>query len=128
MSANAPKNVKKQVVKRRKFKNIQTESEYIAEFSFRPGKCKKCYRMVVLKKIIKVTKDELKLFDDVRYFLHHKRDEDERQKLLCKAITPLAKSSQFIWLLSDRCRILRDTHLANSILAFKYGFRSSLSK
>lgn len=65
-----PKNVKEQVVKRRKFKNIQTESEYIAEFPYRPGKCKKSYRMVVLKKIIKVTKGELNLFDDVRYFFY----------------------------------------------------------
>lgn len=65
-----PINIKKQVVKRRKYKNIQTESEYIAEFSYRPGKCEKHYRMVVLKKIIKVIKGELKLFDDVRYFFY----------------------------------------------------------
>ena len=69
-----PKNVKEQVVKRRKFKSIQTESEYIAEFPYRPGKCKKDYRMVVLKKIIKVTKGELQLFDDVRYFFYITND------------------------------------------------------
>ncbi|MDX9787874.1 MAG: hypothetical protein RBT11_13905 [Desulfobacterales bacterium] len=42
----------------------------MAEFSYQPGKCEKCYRMVALKKIIKVTKGELKLFDDVRYFFY----------------------------------------------------------
>ncbi len=57
-----PKNVKEQVVKRRKFKNIQTESEYIAEFSYRPGKCEKCYRMVVIKKNHKSDKERTEAF------------------------------------------------------------------
>lgn len=65
-----PENIKKQVVKRRKFKNLQTESEHIAEISYKPGKCKKNYRMVILKKTIKVTKGELQLFDEIRYFFY----------------------------------------------------------
>ena len=65
-----PENVKEQVVKRRKFKNIQTESEHIAEFFYRPGNCEKSYRMVVLRKTLKVTKGELQLFDDIRYFFY----------------------------------------------------------
>ncbi len=69
-----PENVKEQVVKRRKFKNVQTEAEHIAEFAYQPSKCKISYRMIVLRKTIKVTKGELKLFDDIRYFFYITND------------------------------------------------------
>ena len=69
-----PKNIKKEVVKAKKFKNIQTESEYLSEFSYKPGKCKKTYRMIVLKKILKVTRGEMQLFDDIRYFFYITND------------------------------------------------------
>lgn len=69
-----PENVKAEVVKRRKFKNIQTEAEDIAEFLYKPGKCEKEYRVVVLKKTIKVTQGEMKLFDDIRYFFYITND------------------------------------------------------
>ncbi len=69
-----PTNVKEQVVIRRKFKNIQTESEHLAEFTYKPGKCAKSYRMTVLRKTLKVTKGELKLFDDIRYFFYITND------------------------------------------------------
>ena len=69
-----PKNVKEQVVKRRKFKNVQTEAEHIAEFPYQPGNCKISYRMIALRKTIKVTKGELKLFDDTRYFFYITND------------------------------------------------------
>lgn len=72
---NRPVNVKDQVVKRRKFKNIQTESEYMAEFSYQPGKCQKSYRMIVLKKKINVIRGEVPLFDNIRYFFYITNDE-----------------------------------------------------
>ncbi|MBC8482035.1 MAG: IS1380 family transposase [Planctomycetes bacterium] len=77
-----PENVKAQVVKKRKFKNVQTESEHIAEFLYKPGKCKKTYRMIVLRKTIKVTKGELKLFDDIRYFFYITNDMQMSSKAL----------------------------------------------
>lgn len=69
-----PENVKDQVVKKRNFKKLQTESEYLAEFSYQPGKCKKAYRMVVLKKKINVIRGNLFLFDDIRYFFYITND------------------------------------------------------
>jgi hypothetical protein len=71
-----PVNVKDQVIKRRKYKKIQTESEYLAEFSYQPGKCKKSYRMIVLKKKIKVIRGEVPLFNDDRYFFYITNDEN----------------------------------------------------
>lgn len=70
-----PVNVKDQVVKRRKFKKIQTESEYLAEFSYQPGKCQKVYRMIVLKKKINVIRGEVPLFDNSRYFFYITNDQ-----------------------------------------------------
>ena len=69
-----PENVKQQVVKRRKFKKIQTEAEHFCHFTYRPGKCKKTYRMIVLRKRLKVVKGEMNLFDDVRYFFYITND------------------------------------------------------
>jgi hypothetical protein len=62
-----PENVKEQVVKQREFENIRLESEQVAEFDYRPGHCKKTYRMVVLRKNLTIEKGERRLFDDVRY-------------------------------------------------------------
>ena len=70
-----PENIKAQVVERRKFKNLKTECEHVAEFEYRPGKCKKSYRMIVLRKTIKVLKGQYQLFDDVRYFFYITNDD-----------------------------------------------------
>lgn len=69
-----PENIKAQVVKRRKFKNLKTACEHIADFEYRPGKCNKSYRMIVLRKTIKVLKGECQLFDDIRYFFYITND------------------------------------------------------
>jgi hypothetical protein len=69
-----PVNVKQQVVKHRKFKKIRTESEHVCHFAYTPGKCKKAYRMIVLRKTLKVEKGELELFDDIRYFFYITND------------------------------------------------------
>ena len=53
---------------------LQTESEYVSEFSYQPGKCEKAYRIVVLKKKINVIQGILFLFDDIRYFFHITND------------------------------------------------------
>jgi hypothetical protein len=63
-----PENVKEQIVKKREFKNIRTVSEQVAEFTYRPGKCKKTYRVIVLRKNLSVERGEFLLFDDIRYF------------------------------------------------------------
>jgi len=69
-----PENVKEQVVKEREFQNIRLESEQVAEFDYRPGHCRKTYRMVVLRKNLTVEKGERRLFDDVRYFFYITND------------------------------------------------------
>lgn len=65
-----PENIKEQIVREREFKNLRLKSEDVAEFDYRPSKCKKTYRMVVVKKNISVEKGETVLFDDIRYFFY----------------------------------------------------------
>jgi hypothetical protein len=65
-----PANVKEQVVRTREFQNIRLDSEDVAEFAYRPGKCRKLYRLVVVRKNLSVEKGEQVLFDDVRYFFY----------------------------------------------------------
>ena len=69
-----PENVKEQMVKQREFENIRLESEQVAEFDYRPGHCRKTYRMVVLRKNLTIEKGEQRLFDDVRYFFYITND------------------------------------------------------
>ena len=81
-SRKRPENVKAQMVKKRKFKSLQTECEHVAQFDYKPGKCEKSYRMIVLKKTIKVVKGECRLFDDVRYFFYITNDTNKSIKEL----------------------------------------------
>ena len=69
-----PVNAKQQVVKKRQFKKVRTESEHVCHFIYRPGKCQKTYRMIVLRKSLKVVKGEMDLFDEYRYFFYITND------------------------------------------------------
>lgn len=69
-----PENVKEQIVKLREFENIRLVREYVAEFSYRPGKCRKTYRVVVVWKDLEVTKGQKKLFDDTCCFFYITND------------------------------------------------------
>ena len=52
------------------FENKVLEAESVAELDYRPNKCKKTYRMVVVRKNISVQKGEVVLFDEIRYFFY----------------------------------------------------------
>lgn len=65
-----PDRVKEQIVKERAYLNKRLQSEQVAEFDYRPGKCKKDYRVVVIRKNISVEKGEDVLFDEIRYFFY----------------------------------------------------------
>jgi len=69
-----PANVKERIVAERQYKNIRLESEQVAEFDYSPTKCKKTYRMIVLRKNLSVEKGEEVLFDDIRYFFYITND------------------------------------------------------
>ena len=45
-----PENVKQQIVEEREFEDIRLVKEYVAEFSYRPAKCRHNYRVIVVWK------------------------------------------------------------------------------
>ena len=69
-----PADVKDAVVRDRKFKTLRTTGEDVVEFAYRPGKCKRDYRVLALRKNISVTRGEDVLFDEYRYFFYITND------------------------------------------------------
>jgi hypothetical protein len=65
-----PRNFKEEVVIEKGYQNIHLVREETAEFNYQPTKCKRCYRVIVLKKSLSVEKGQMRLWDDVRYFFY----------------------------------------------------------
>ena len=63
-------NEKQRIVVEREYLNLRLNHEEVAEFDYRPGKCSRDYRMVVLRKNISRMKGENVLFDEIRYFFY----------------------------------------------------------
>jgi hypothetical protein len=85
-----PENVKARIVKQREFENLRLESEDVAEFRYRPTKCKRAYRIVVLRKNISHEKGEQVLFPEIRYFFYITTRED-------------LSAAQVVQLANERC-------------------------
>jgi hypothetical protein len=85
-----PENVKERIVKERGYKKIRTNADHIAEFKYRPTKCKNTFRVIVLRKNLTIEKGDMALFDDIRYFFYITNDEK---------MTP----EEVIYFARDRC-------------------------
>jgi hypothetical protein len=69
-----PANVKDDIVRKRGYKVLRQKHEDVVEFSYRPGTCKKDYRVVTLRKNISVERGDNVLFDEYRYFFYITND------------------------------------------------------
>ncbi len=65
-----PERVKPALVEALGFRELRTVREDTAEFDYRPGACRKDYRMVVVRKLIEVTQGQLVLEPEIRYFFY----------------------------------------------------------
>ena len=63
-------NVKDAIVVEKGYKNIRLVKEEVAEFDYQPTFCSNAYRMVVLKKTLRVERGQKLLYPDVRYFFY----------------------------------------------------------
>jgi hypothetical protein len=72
-----PENFKQQVVEARGFEDIRLVKEHVAEFRYRPVKCKRDYRVVVVWKELDVYQGQKRLFDDARCFFYLTNDEEK---------------------------------------------------
>jgi hypothetical protein len=102
-----PENVKERIVRERGYKNIRTESEQVSAFDYRPGKCQKTYRMVVLRKNLTVERGEMALFDEIRYFFYITNDRT-------------MSASEVVFFANDRCDHENDIEqLKNGVKALR---------
>lgn len=62
--------VKERIVVENGYRNIRLLGEEVAEIRYRPVKCERDYRLVILKKNLSVEKGEHVLFPDIRYFFY----------------------------------------------------------
>jgi Transposase DDE domain group 1 len=83
-------NTKQQIVKQREYLNLELNHEDVAVFDYQPGKCRRAYRVVVLRKNISRSRGENVLFDEIRYFFYITTYTDK---------TP----AQIVELANDRC-------------------------
>jgi len=85
-----PKNFKEEIVVEKGYRNIRLVREHVSEFSYRPGKCKRPYRVIVLRKSLSVEEGQVKLWDDIRYFFYITNRTD-------------LSAAEVVWLCNERC-------------------------
>jgi uncharacterized protein (UPF0248 family) len=73
---------KEQVVVEREFVNQKLVGEALAEIQYKPAKCRREYRVVILRKNLSVQKGEKALFDEVRYFFYITNRTDQAEKIV----------------------------------------------
>jgi len=71
-----PTKVNDDIVRERGYKLLRQRAEDVVEFSYRPGKCKRDYRVVALRKNISVERGENVLFCEYRYFFYITNERD----------------------------------------------------
>lgn len=78
-----PDKVKEEVVRAKGYQNKVLQGESVAAIEYRPNKCKKIYRLVIVRKNISVQKGEDVLFEEIRYFFYiTNRREDAPEKIV----------------------------------------------
>lgn len=63
-------NVKAAIVAEREYLNLRLNCEDVAEFTYRPGKCTRTYRVIALRKNISRSRGEQVLLEEIRYFFY----------------------------------------------------------
>ena len=87
-----PERVKQQIVELRQFTDIQLLSEEVAEMPYRPVACRTTYRVVIVRKNLRVKEPKQgRLFETYRYFFYITNDQDS---------TP----QQIVFSANDRCQ------------------------
>jgi hypothetical protein len=73
---------KEQIVIEKAFANKVLVAEDVAEIEYKPGKCGRNYRVVIVRKNISVQKGEKALFDEIRYFFYITNRTDKAAKIV----------------------------------------------
>ena len=101
-----PKNVKAEIVKENGYDNIRLNSEDVVDFEYRPGKCKRGYRVVALRKNLSMERGEVVLFDDYRYFFYITNDWSLSNEQVVREANSRCNQENLIAQLKDGVRAL----------------------
>ncbi|MFH1418992.1 MAG: IS1380 family transposase [Planctomycetota bacterium] len=99
-----PRRVKEEIVRERGYLNKYLLQEDIGEFEYSPTKCKKTYRMVVVRKLISIERRQEVLFPELDYFFYitnrhdltaeevvlFANDRCAQEKLICQLKSPVS--------------------------------------
>lgn len=84
------RNTKDDIIVERGYTKVELHKEHITEFAYRPGKCDRAYRMIAVRKTLKVSKGVQRCLDQERYFFYISNYD---------ALTP----EEIVWHANDRC-------------------------
>jgi hypothetical protein len=87
-----PENVKEIIINERGYEKLILEEEHVAEVEYRPQKCRRSYRLIILRKKVRVERGQQRLFDQIRYLFYITNVRDD-------ALTP----SEVVYEANDRC-------------------------
>ena len=68
--------VREQLVEEKGWKNLVLKAEHITEFAHQPSRCRRSYRLIVLRKKIDEKRGQKVLFEKYRYFFYVTNDPD----------------------------------------------------
>ncbi len=102
-----PENVKQQIVIEKGYKDLRLKSEAVAEFEYQPSKCKKSYRMIVLRKELETYRGQELLFEEYRYFLYITNDWELTTHEVVRESNLRCGQEKLIGELKDKVRSLR---------------------
>ena len=111
-----PENVKERIVRERGYKNVRLQSEQVAEFEYRPTKCRKTYRIVVLRKNLSVAQGQQRLFDEIRYFFYITNDRTSARAVIVHQANERCNQENLIEQLKNGVQAMRmpvDTLVSN---------------
>lgn len=87
-----PENVKQIIIHERGYEQLILEEEHTAELAYRPHKCRRSYRLIILRKTIRVERGQQHLFDQIRYLFY-----------ITNARADGLTSAEVVWEANDRC-------------------------
>ena len=102
-----PENVKEQIIKERGYLNRKLDFEQYTEFDYKPLKCEKTYRVVVLQKNITAERGELALFDEIKYFFYITNDRQMSAEEVIRESNQRCNQENLISQLKNGVRALR---------------------
>ena len=85
-----PRNFKEEMVVEKGYRNLRLLREHIAEFSYQPTKCKRSYRVIVLRKSLSVEEGQMRLWEEIRYFFYITNRTD-------------LSAADVVWFCNERC-------------------------